>query len=94
MTEITANLTVAWLDAFARLQQPKTLLDEIEGATHRSGSKQTLSDVIENALRAGGAEPLSTEPLSTEPVKGPAPASAIAADNSAPASAQAIDLLV
>lgn len=88
MTEITANLTVAWLDAFARLQQPKTLFDEIEGATHRAGTKQTLSDVIENALRAGGTRPL-TERDQTASSEAQNPA-----QNLAPGSLQVIDLLV
>lgn len=56
MAEITTNLTVAWLEAFARVRAQKSLLDTIEQETPRAGSAQTLTNVIENALRAAGEE--------------------------------------
>lgn len=54
MAEISANLTVAWLDAFARLQMPTNLLNEIQRGAHPSGSSETLTNVIERALQTGG----------------------------------------
>lgn len=61
MPEITANLTVAWLDAFARVQTRSDLLDRIAQQSRGSSQNETLTDVIESVLRTGG---LPREPAS------------------------------
>lgn len=57
--EITTGLTVAWLDAVRRAQSDMTqrFARQVPEAA-ASYQERTLTDVIERAIKAGGAAPL------------------------------------
>ncbi|RAI45742.1 hypothetical protein [Rhodoplanes roseus] len=69
--EITTGLTAAWLDAVRRAQSDMTQrFAKVAPDTASSYQERTLTDVIERAVKAGGATP----PPESKPPSATAPA--------------------
>lgn len=59
MDPVSTALTAAWLDAVRRVQsQQLQELAQIAPQTQPSYDERTLTDVIEGALKSGGAGPV------------------------------------
>jgi len=63
---MTTILTNAWLDAFRRASAPQDLLERTRLPDRDAA---TLSDAIENALRAGGLDGGPAQPEAPETVE-------------------------
>lgn len=76
--EITTGLTVAWLDAVRRAQSDMVQRYARQAPTSQpSYQERTLTDVIERAVKAGGAAPPAESRTIDDAVRRTAPAATV-----------------